>query len=60
MVDTGQGLFVQYNGMIHVPLFLISTLYRPISRDVIGREVDYNRSRLIYVRYCLTNTTLCL
>ena len=34
-------------------------LYRPISRVVIGREVDY-RSRLIYVRYCLTNTTLCL
>ena len=33
--------------------------YRPISRVVIGREVDY-RSRLIYVRYCLTNTTLCL
>ena len=32
---------------------------RPISRVVIGREVDY-RSRLIYVRYCLTNTTLCL
>ena len=34
-------------------------VYRPISRVVIGREVDY-RSRLIYVRYCLTNTTLCL
>ena len=33
--------------------------FRPISRVVIGREVDY-RSRLIYVRYCLTNTTLCL
>ena len=33
--------------------------YRPISRVVIGREVDY-RSRLIYVRYCFTNTTLCL
>ena len=33
--------------------------YRPISRVVIGRKVDY-RSRLIYVRYCLTNTTLCL
>ena len=33
--------------------------YRPISRVVIGREVDY-RSRLIYVRYSLTNTTLCL
>ena len=33
--------------------------YRPTSRVVIGREVDY-RSRLIYVRYCLTNTTLCL
>ena len=32
---------------------------RPISRVVLGREVDY-RSRLIYVRYCLTNTTLCL
>ena len=32
---------------------------RPISRVVIGREVGY-RSRLIYVRYCLTNTTLCL
>ena len=32
---------------------------RPISRVVIGREVDY-KSRLIYVRYCLTNTTLCL
>ena len=32
---------------------------RPISRVVIGRGVDY-RSRLIYVRYCLTNTTLCL
>ena len=31
----------------------------PISRVVIGREVDY-RSRLIYVRYSLTNTTLCL
>ena len=29
----------------------------PISRVVIGRKVDY---RLIYVRYCLTNTTLCL
>ena len=26
---------------------------------VIGRDFDY-RSRLIYVRYCLTNTTLCL
>ena len=36
-----------------------SLIYRPISRVVIGREVDY-RSRLIYVRYCLTNTTLCL
>ena len=36
-----------------------TTPYRPISRVVIGREVDY-RSRLIYVRYCLTNTTLCL
>ena len=34
-------------------------IYRPISRVVIGREVDH-RSRLIYVRYCLTNTTLCL
>ena len=34
-------------------------VYRPISRVVIGGEVDY-RSRLIYVRYCLTNTTLCL
>ena len=34
-------------------------IYRPISRVVIGREVDY-RSRLIYDRYCLTNTTLCL
>ena len=34
-------------------------LNRPISRVVIGQEVDY-RSRLIYVRYCLTNTTLCL
>ena len=33
--------------------------HRPNSRVVIGREVDY-RSRLIYVRYCLTNTTLCL
>ena len=33
--------------------------YRPISRVVIGREFDY-RSRPIYVRYCLTNTTLCL
>ena len=32
---------------------------RPISRVVIGREVDH-RSRLIYVRYCLTSTTLCL
>ena len=32
---------------------------RPISRVVIGREFDY-RSRLIYVWYCLTNTTLCL
>ena len=32
---------------------------RPISRVVIGQEVDY-RSRLIYVRYCFTNTTLCL
>ena len=34
--------------------------YRPISRFVIGREVDYYRSRLIYVRYGLTNTTLCI
>ena len=34
-------------------------LYRPISRVVIGREVNY-RSRLVYVRYGLTNTTLCL
>ena len=37
----------------------IMIAYRPISRVVIGREVDY-RSRLIYVRYCFTNTTLCL
>ena len=38
----------------------VTTLhYRPISRVVIGRELDY-RSRLLYVRYCLTNTTLCL
>ena len=36
-----------------------NSLYRPISRVVIGREVDY-RSRLIYVRYCLKNPTLCL
>ena len=44
------------------PFFLWSPWrhdYRPISRVVIGREVD-KRSRLIYVRYCLTNTTLCL
>ena len=37
----------------------VANSYRPISRVVIGREVDY-RSRLIYVRYCFTNTTLCL
>ena len=48
-------LFVDHthNGIkytYHIDLFLVS---------VIGREVDY-RSRLIYVRYCLTNTTLCL
>ena len=30
---------------------VISTPYRPISRVVIGREVDY-RSRLKYARYC--------
>ena len=40
-------------------VLVIITLYRPISRVVIGREVDY-RSRLVYVRYCLANTTLCL
>ena len=38
---------------------IVHNIYRPISRVVIGREVDY-RSRLIYVRYCLTNTTLCV
>ena len=38
---------------------IVSNVNRPISRVVIGREVDY-RSRFIYVRYCLTNTTLCL
>ena len=41
----------------YIPLQLLNN--RPISRVVIGREFDY-RSRLIYVRYCLTNTTLCL
>ena len=41
-----------------INLFNLSD-YRPISRVVIGREFDYI-SRLIYVRYCLTNTTLCL
>ena len=39
--------------------WVAALLNRPISRVVIGREVDY-RSRLIYVRYCLTSTTLCL
>ena len=39
-------------------LFLLK-FHRPISPVVIGRKVDY-RSRLTYVRYGLTNTTLCL
>ena len=44
---------------LHRNAFVTAHTYRPISRVVIGREVDY-RSRLIYVRYCFTNTTLCL
>ena len=42
-----------------IDVFYSAITNRPISRVVIGREVDY-RSRLIYVRYCFTNTTLCL
>ena len=49
--------FMEYP--ISCQLTIESFSNRPISRVVIGREFDY-RSRLIYVRYCLTNTTLCL
>ena len=48
-----------YNLLISVYTITKLFMYRPISRVVIGHKVDY-RSRLIYVRYCLTNTTLCL
>ena len=43
----------------NVKILSLNAINRPISRVVIGREVDY-RSRLIYIRYCFTNTTLCL
>ena len=52
-------LSIAINRAEHVCATVIIKHIRPISRVVIGREVDY-RSRLIYVRYCLTNTTLCL
>ena len=55
------GLLWHIAFLIHNTLVSLKSSYRGISRAVIAsREVDYSLDLDLYVRYCLTNTTLCL